>query len=119
MSASFVHLRLHTEYSLVDSVVRVDGLIDAVAAAGMPAIAVTDQDNLFAMVKFYRAALARGVQPIIGVDLHVREATDPQGPSGLTLLCQTSWGIATSPAWSRGPGSRARRRASRSSIGSG
>ncbi|HKC15950.1 MAG TPA: PHP domain-containing protein, partial [Steroidobacteraceae bacterium] len=88
MSPTFVHLRLHTEYSLVDSVVRVDGLIDAVAAAGMPAIAVTDQDNLFAMVKFYRAALARGVQPIIGVDLHVREATDPQGPSGLTLLCQ-------------------------------
>jgi DNA polymerase-3 subunit alpha len=88
MSATFVHLRLHTEYSLVDSVVRVDGLIEAVAAAGMPAIAVTDQDNLFAMVKFYRAALARGVQPIIGVDLHVREATDPQGPSGLTLLCQ-------------------------------
>src|SRR5258706_15431559 len=88
MSPTFVHLRLHTEYSLVDSVVRVDGLIDAVAAAGMAALAVTHQDNLFALVKFYRAALASGVQPIIGVDLHVREATDPQGPSGLTLLCQ-------------------------------
>ena len=88
MTASFVHLRLHTEYSLVDSVVRVGRLVDVVAAAGMPAVAVTDQDNLFAMVKFYRAALARGVQPIIGVDLQLREGSDPQGPSRLTLLCQ-------------------------------
>jgi len=85
---SFVHLRLHTEYSLVDSVVRVPELIEAVAASNMPAVALTDQDNLFAMVKFYRAALARGVQPIIGVDLRLRETGDPQGPSRLTLLCQ-------------------------------
>ena len=73
MTASFVHLRLHTEFSLVDSVVRVDELVEAVAAAGMPAVGISDQYNLFAMVKFYRAALARGVQPIVGVDLHVRE----------------------------------------------
>jgi len=89
MTPSFVHLRLHTEFSLVDSVVRVDELVEAVAAAGMPAVAISDQYNLFAMVKFYRAALARGVQPIIGVDLRLREAADPQGPSHFTLLCQT------------------------------
>ncbi len=88
MSTDFVHLRLHTEYSLVDSVMRVDQLVDAVAAARMPAVAVTDQGNLFAMVKFYRAAMARGVQPIVGVDLLLREGADPQGPSRLTLLCQ-------------------------------
>ena len=70
---NFVHLRVHTEYSLLDSVVRVPGLIDAVAAAGMPAVALTDECNLFAMVKFYRAAIARGVKPIIGVDLLLRE----------------------------------------------
>jgi DNA polymerase-3 subunit alpha len=76
----FVHLHLHTEYSLVDSVVRITseggdapGLMDAVAAAGMPSVALTDQSNLFAMVKFYRAAQAAGVKPIIGVDLRVRE----------------------------------------------
>src|SRR5581483_2870452 len=74
MAKGFVHLRLHTEYSLIDSVVRVPQLIDAVAAAGMPAVALTDQSNLFAMVKFYRAALARGVKPLIGVDLVLREA---------------------------------------------
>ena len=57
MSLGFVHLRLHTEYSLLDSVVRVPELVAAVSAAGMPAVAVTDQNNLFAMVKFYREAL--------------------------------------------------------------
>ncbi|HEV2272347.1 MAG TPA: DNA polymerase III subunit alpha [Steroidobacteraceae bacterium] len=92
MSAGFVHLRLHTEYSLIDSVVRVPELIDAVAAAGMPAVAATDQSNLFAMVKFYRAALARGVKPIIGVDLLVREAGERQQPSRLTLICQNQAG---------------------------
>ena len=55
----FVHLRLHTEYSLVDGIVRVPELMAAVAAAGMPAVALTDQSNLFAMVKFYKEALSR------------------------------------------------------------
>ena len=50
----FVHLRVHTEYSLVDSVVRVDGLVDAVAAQRMPACSITDQGNVSALVKFYR-----------------------------------------------------------------
>ena len=107
MTASFVHLRLHTEFSLVDSVVRIDELVDAVAAAGMPAVGVTDQNNLFAMVKFYRAALARGVQPIVGVDLQLRENSDPQGPSRLTLLCQNLTGYRNltrlvSRAWLEG-----------------
>jgi len=92
VSAGFVHLRLHTEYSLIDSVVRVDELIEAVAAAGMPAVAVTDQSNLFAMVKFYRAALARGVKPIIGVDLLVRELGERQQPSRITFICQSQTG---------------------------
>jgi DNA polymerase-3 subunit alpha len=69
MNCGFVHLRLHTEYSLVDSVVRVEELVDAVLAAEMPAVALTDQNNLFGMVKLYRAALERGIKPIVGVDL--------------------------------------------------
>ncbi len=77
---SFVHLRVHTEYSLVDSVVRVPELMAAVAAQGMPAIALTDECNLFAMVKFYRAALAAGIKPIIGIDLWVRDAVDRMQP---------------------------------------
>ena len=92
MSAEFVHLRLHTEYSLIDSVVRVPELVDAVSAAGMPAVAVTDQSNLFAMVKFYRAALAKGVKPVIGVDLWVKEVGDRVTHSKITLLCQSQVG---------------------------
>src|SRR4029079_7507341 len=95
----FVHLHLHTEYSLVDSVVRITseggdapGLMDAVAAAGMPALALPDQSTLFAMVKFYRAAQAAGVKPIIGVDLRVREPGERAEPSTLVLLCQNEIG---------------------------
>lgn len=90
--SDFVHLRLHTEYSLIDSVVRIPELVDAVAAAGMHAVGVSDQNNLFAMVKFYRAALARGVKPIIGVDLLIRETGERVQPSRLTLLCQSQAG---------------------------
>src|SRR5580658_5575225 len=92
MPADFVHLRLHTEYSLIDSVVRVPELVDAVSAAGMPAVAVKDQSNLFAMVKFYRAALAKGVKPVIGVDLWVKEVGDRVTHSKITLLCQSQAG---------------------------
>src|SRR5471030_861261 len=92
MTPGFIHLRLHTEYSLVDSVVRVEELVDAVVAAEMPAVALTDQNNLFAMVKLYRAALERGIKPIVGVDLLVREPGERAHPSRLTLLCQSESG---------------------------
>jgi len=88
----FVHLRVHTEYSLLDSVVRVPELMAATAAAGMPAIALTDESNLFAMVKFYRAAQSRGVKPVIGVDLRLRESIERQEPARLTLLSQNLGG---------------------------
>ncbi|HTB65013.1 MAG TPA: DNA polymerase III subunit alpha [Steroidobacteraceae bacterium] len=92
MKAQFVHLRLHTEFSLVDSIVRVPELVAATASAGMPAVAVTDQYNLFAMVKFYREGLSQGVKPIIGVDLLVAETAERRGSSRLTVLCQNQEG---------------------------
>ena len=91
MPVPFVHLRLHTEYSLCDGIVRIKPLVEAVAEAGMPAVAVTDQSNLFALVKFYRAALARGIKPIAGVDLWLADE-EGQPPSRLTLLCQDAVG---------------------------
>ena len=90
--SAFVHLRLHSEYSLIDSVVRVPELIAAVRDAGMPAVAITDQSNLFAMVKFYREAIAKGVKPIIGVDLLLREPGERVTPTRLTVLCQNEAG---------------------------
>ncbi|MGD9842633.1 MAG: DNA polymerase III subunit alpha, partial [Steroidobacteraceae bacterium] len=101
---SFVHLHLHTEYSLLDSVIRIKserdasgvvsvmGVIEACAVTGMPAVALTDQSNLFAMVKFYKAAQAAGVKPIIGIDLLIHEPGDKAEPSRLVLLCQSEAG---------------------------
>jgi len=88
VNPGFVHLKLHTEYSLIDGIVRVPELMAAVRAAGMPAVALTDQSNLFAMVKFYKEALAAGVKPLIGVDVWIREPGERTPPSRLTLLCQ-------------------------------
>jgi DNA polymerase-3 subunit alpha len=85
--SQFVHLRLHTEYSLLDGIVRVPELMAAVAAAGMPAVALTDQSNLFAMVKFYKEALGAGVKPLIGVDAWIRE-TGERVASRILFLCQ-------------------------------
>jgi len=101
--ARFVHLHVHTEYSLVDGVVRVEsehkdgklareGLMDACARLGMPAVALTDQANLFALVKFYRAAQSHGIKPLVGVDALLREEGERAEPSRLVLLCQDDRG---------------------------
>ena len=92
MSGTFVHLRVHTEYSLVDGLVQISALAQSVAEARMPAVAVTDQSNLFAMVKFYRAAMAAGVKPIIGVDTWLGSDADNQHPSRVVFLCQNLQG---------------------------
>src|SRR5512147_601096 len=86
MITTFVHLHLHTEFSLVDGLIRIKPLIKQVAAAGMPAVAVTDMNNLFAAIKFYKAAHAAGIKPIIGAELWVRR--EPAEPARLVLLCQ-------------------------------
>jgi DNA polymerase-3 subunit alpha len=92
MQPRFVHLHLHTEYSLVDGVTRIKPLVKAVAEAGMPAVAVTDQSNLFAMVKFYRAAMAAGIKPIVGVDVRVRNPEQVTRPHRMVLLCMDRHG---------------------------
>ena len=90
---SFVHLRVHTEYSLVDGIVRIPALIAAAAAAGMPAVALTDQSNLFAMVKFYKNAQSAGIKPLIGVDAWIREPGErAAAPARIVLLCQNLTG---------------------------
>ena len=73
---------------MVDGIVRVPELMAAVAAAGMPAVALTDQSNLFAMVKFYKEAQSAGVKPLIGVDAWIRELGERAAPSRVVFLCQ-------------------------------
>ena len=92
MQPDFVHLHVHTEYSLVNGTVRVKPLVKAVAEARMPAVAVTDQSNMFSMVKFFRAATAAGVKPLVGVDLWLEEAADLNQRSRLVLLCKNRQG---------------------------
>ena len=90
--SSFVHLHVHTEYSLVDSTVRIPALMAKAADDGMPAIAMTDRNNLFGLVKFYRRAIAAGVKPIIGADLRIANEDDPGRPFTLIVLCQDNRG---------------------------
>ncbi|MBK5930152.1 DNA polymerase III subunit alpha [Halochromatium salexigens] len=92
MEPRFVHLHLHSEYSLIDGLVRIKPLAKTVVAAGMPAVAVTDHTNLFCLVRFYKAALAAGVKPIIGSELEVRNPADPGKPHRLVLLVHEEHG---------------------------
>ena len=92
MSAPFVHLHLHSEYSIVDGLVRIDALVKTVAELGMTAVAITDQVNLFAAVKFYQAALAAGIKPIIGASIDLANPNSPKQAHRCVLLCQNAVG---------------------------
>ena len=83
MPSKFVHLRLHSEYSLVDGLVRIKPLASKVAELGMPAVALTDFNNFFGLVKFYKAAQGAGVKPILGAEVLV---LDESGEGALTQL---------------------------------
>lgn len=88
MTAAFAHLHVHTEYSLVDGLLRIDPLIKAVAEQGMPAIAITEQGNLFSLIKFYKAAEKYGIKPIAGAEVRVLDNDKDKEASNILLLCQ-------------------------------
>ena len=91
---AFVHLRLHSEFSLVDGLVRIKPLAKKVAELGMPAVALTDFNNFFAAVKFYKATQAAGVKPIIGADMLVLDESGEGSPTQLVLLVKDQVGYA-------------------------
>jgi DNA polymerase-3 subunit alpha len=91
-SPAFVHLRLHSEYSITDGIVRIDEAVERAAADGMPALAITDLANVFGMVKFYKEARAAGVKPIVGCDVWVTNESDRDKPHRLLLLAQSRAG---------------------------
>ena len=92
MPVSFVHLRLHTEFSLVDGLVRVKPLVKAVAAAGMPAVAVTEINNMHSLVQFYKAANGAGIKPICGADIWLASPEEDGPLSRMTLLVMNAKG---------------------------
>ena len=88
-SDSFVHLHVHTEYSMLDGAARVQPLVKAAAAAGMPALAITDHGNLFGAYDFYQSAKKAGIKPIIGIEAYLAP-----GDTSRTERTRVRWGNA-------------------------
>jgi DNA polymerase III subunit alpha len=94
----FVHLHLHTDYSLLDGACEIGSLVEEAARQHMPAVAVTDHGNLFAAANFYHEATVRGVKPILGCEMYVARGShreksgDVERANHLVLLCETSEG---------------------------
>ncbi len=92
MHPSFVHLRLHTEYSIKDGLIQIESLMEQAVKLGYPAIGLTDQSNLFGAVKFYQSALKYGIKPLFGADLWLLNEEQPKLPFRLSCLCQNQNG---------------------------
>ncbi|MBA5608595.1 DNA polymerase III subunit alpha [Duganella sp. FT3S] len=88
----FVHLRVHSEYSIVDGLVRIDDLVSAAAKDKQAALAVTDLSNMFGMVKFYKAARGKGIKPVVGVDVWITNDDNRDKPSRLMLYAKNRMG---------------------------
>jgi len=89
----FAHLRLHSEFSVVDSTCRIDEVVKAAAADGLPALAITDLSNLFGTVKFYKEARGQGVQPLIGAEIFLEGlGAELSATSRVLLLVQSTQG---------------------------
>ncbi|WP_413891715.1 DNA polymerase III subunit alpha [Candidatus Skiveiella danica] len=103
----FVHLRLHTEFSVVDGTNRIDEIVRAAAADGQPALAITDLGNLFGAIKFYKEARGKGVKPLIGAEIVMEGlGKDPGVLSRVILLVQGNQGYLNlsellARAWTR------------------
>ncbi len=95
MQPSFIHLRLHSEFSLVDGIVRIKPLIKRLTELNMPAVAITEQSNLFSLVKFYKAALNSGIKAIAGADVLIVNPDDAHNPFRLTLLVNNKQGYVS------------------------
>jgi DNA polymerase-3 subunit alpha len=89
---NFVHLRCHSEYSIVDGIVRISDYVKQAVANEMPALALTDLSNLFGAIKFYKSARKSGLKPIVGCDIWLENQDNLDQPTRLLLLCQSHEG---------------------------
>ncbi|MBF6615829.1 MAG: DNA polymerase III subunit alpha [Candidimonas sp.] len=101
---AFVHLRVHTEFSVVDGIARIPDLVKRAAQFGQPAMAITDLSNLFGLIKFYKAARSAGIKPIAGCDVWLQNEHDRDKPYRLLLLASSQQGYLSlcellSQAW--------------------
>ena len=88
----FVHLRCHSEFSIVDGIVRIDDYVLQASEDAMPALALSDLSNLFGTIKFYKAARGKGVKPIIGCDIWLENSQNRDSPHRALLLVQNHAG---------------------------
>jgi len=88
----YVHLRLHSEYSVTDGIVRIEEAVERAASDGMAALAITDAANVFGMVKFYKAARSAGIKPILGADCWIQNDSDRDKPHRIVMLCASRAG---------------------------
>ena len=84
--AMFVHLRLHTEFSIVDGTNRIDDIVKVAAKDAQPALAITDLSNLFGAIKFYKAARGKGIKPVIGAEIFLEGLSQDAGVTSRVLL---------------------------------
>jgi DNA polymerase-3 subunit alpha len=89
---SFVHLRCHSEYSITDGIVRIDDYVNKAFEANIPALALTDLNNVFGLVKFYKAAREKGIKAILGADLWIENEINRDQPYRILALCQNDKG---------------------------
>ncbi|GDX85083.1 DNA-directed DNA polymerase [Methylococcaceae bacterium] len=95
MQPKFIHLRVHTEFSLIDGLVKIKPLVKKLTELQMPAVAVTDHVNLFGLVKIYKTATSQGIKPIAGADVLIFNSLASENPYRLTLLAQNHKGYVT------------------------
>ena len=93
MNNNFIHLHLHSEYSISDSLIRIKDLINEAKERNSPAVAITDFNNLFSLVKFYKLAIKNGVKPIIGIELELKNNKNSIASSRVVLLCKNMQGF--------------------------
>ena len=135
----FVHLRVHSEFSITDGIVRIDDAVATAEKDGMGALALTDLSNLFGLVRFYTAARAGGIKPIAGADVWVSNPQDPDQPHRLLLLVQNHSGYLNlcqllskasldnqsrgraevDPKWFKEPASKAEDKAAKKTLADG
>ena len=93
MRNNFIHLHLHSEYSISDSLIRINDLIEKVSETNSPSVSITDHNNIFSLVKFYKLAIKKGVKPIIGIEVDMIDSKESNKSSRVVLLCKNMLGF--------------------------
>ena len=93
LDKKFTHLNIHSEYSIVDSIVKIDQLSEKAQQHNYESIAITDSANLFGFLKFYKSVRSKGIKPIAGVEInHVRDSSSHNEHANLTLIAKNQLG---------------------------